>query len=106
LYESIVAPHGGGINLSLLTQKDLLTTLTELIDEELHAIFSPAIEPDLDKIGKELHEFTRRNWHTFENFINNLDTVLGERTDNRRRVITREVLDEAKRLTAAQRRDG
>jgi hypothetical protein len=74
--------------------------------ERRPTLFSPAIEPDLDKIGKDLHEFTRRNWHTFENFINNLDTALGERTDNRRRVITREVLDEAKRLTAAQRGDG
>lgn len=101
-----LAAHGERINLSLLTKKDLLTTLIELIDEELYTIFSPAIKPDLDKIGKELDEFTRRNWHTFENFINNLDKALGDRTGDRRRVITRDVLDEAKRLTAAQRGDG
>jgi len=101
-----LAARGEGINLSLLTKKDLLTTLTELIDEELHAIFSPAIEPDLDKIGKELLAFVQQNWHMLENFAASLDEALGPQTDNRRRVITRDVLDAAKKAAAPRQWKG
>jgi energy-coupling factor transporter ATP-binding protein EcfA2 len=97
-----LAAHGESIELSWLKRTDFLVALAEIVDGALHAQFSPALEPDLDRIGKELHECVQRNWHIFENLANNLDRALGPRSGNRQRVITRDVLDEAKRLTSAQ----
>lgn len=91
-----VAARGEDIELALLTRGDFLWALSKIVDEGLHATFSPALEPDLDTIGKELLAFVQQNWHMLENFAASLDEALGPQTDNRRRVITRAVLDKAK----------
>lgn len=101
-----VAAHSEHIELSLLKRRDLLMALREIIDQGLHAQFSPALEPELDRIGNDVHTFVQRNWHILESFANNLDVALGPRTGQRRRFITREVFEEAKRRTAAHAWNG